>query len=233
MSLTKKFAFIFSCIAISFTLSAQTVKVKKESTRVKGEAIEGFEVELDGPPADVTASFIKYLKAIGKVKQSTDGITINEPTIGAIPYATPAYAVVKTKSTTKAAAWIGMKPEGGSAESTAHVSKELDKLIHDFGVKFYREKIQLQIDESTRATQAVEKQQQKLTNENKSLNTKLEDNKREKIQLEKSIETNKLQNADLLKRIAKNKHDQDSVALAGVQIKKVAEAHKEKQRKVN
>jgi hypothetical protein len=105
--------------------------------------------------------------------------------------------------------------------------------MHDFGVKFYREKIQVQIDESLRAAQAVDKQQQKLTNENKNLNVKLEDNKREKIQLEKSIENNKLANADLLKKIAKNKHDRDSVALAGVQIKKVMEAQKEKQRKVN
>jgi hypothetical protein len=233
MSLTKKFALIFSFFALALTATAQTVKVKKETARIKGENLEGFEVELDGTPEEVGSALLKLAKSLGKAKQATDGITINEPTIGAIPYATPAYAVMKTKSTTKAAAWIGMKPEGGSAETTAHVNKELEKIMHDFGVKFYREKIQVQIDESTRAAQAVEKQQQKLVNENKNLNVKVEDNKREKIQLEKSLENNKLQNADLLKRIAKNKHDQDSVALAGVQIKKVMEAQKEKQRKVN
>ena len=70
-------------------------------------------------------------------------------------------------------------------------------------------------------------------NENKSLNTKLEDNKREKIQLDKSIENNKLENETLLKKIGKNKHDQDSVTLAGEQVKKVVEMHKEKQKKVN
>ena len=86
---------------------------------------------------------------------------------------------------------------------------------------------------SLRASQAVEKQQQKLVNENKSLNTKLEDNKREKIQLEKSMQENVVENGTLLKKIEKNKHDQDSVATAGEQIKKVVEMHKENQRKVN
>jgi hypothetical protein len=70
-------------------------------------------------------------------------------------------------------------------------------------------------------------------NEKKTLLTKVEDNKLEKIQLEKALANNKLENELLLKKIEKNKLDQDSVALAGEQIKKVTELHKERQRKVN
>ena len=106
-------------------------------------------------------------------------------------------------------------------------------MIHDFGVSFHRDKIQKQVDESVRASEAVEKQQQRLNNQNRDLSTKIEDNKREKIQLEKSFEKNKLEFETLSKRLEKNKKDQDSVAVAGEQIKKVIELHKERQRKVN
>jgi len=45
--------------------------------------------------------------------------------------------------------------------------------------------------------------------------------------------TNQLDHFVLLQKIENNKKSQDSVANAGVQIKKVVESHKERQRKVN
>jgi len=232
MLATKKFLPIAFLILISTLTFSQTVKVKKESARIKGENTEGYEVELEGTVNEVNASFVKFLKTTGKVKQSDDVITVNEPSLGSISYSLPVFAVSKGKGN-GAAAWIGIRATDWGKEDAERANKELEKLAYDFGVKFYRDKIQVQIDESLRAQQAVEKQQQRLANENKSLGIKLEDNKREKLQLEKSIENNTLENETLLKRIEKNKHDQDSVALAGEQIKKVVEMHKEKQRKVN
>ena len=129
--------------------------------------------------------------------------------------------------------WIGIKPADWPEEDVKKIMKELEKTIYGFGVKFNQDKIQVQIDESVRASLAVEKQQQKLVNQNKEMNVKLEDNKREKIQLEESLENNKLEYETLLKKIEKNKHDQDSVSLAGEQIKKVTEMHKDRQKKVN
>jgi hypothetical protein len=70
-------------------------------------------------------------------------------------------------------------------------------------------------------------------NQNKDLNTKLVNNAQQKIQLEKSLEANKLDNLVLIQKIENNKKSQDSVRLAGEQIKKVIEMHKERQRKVN
>ena len=51
--------------------------------------------------------------------------------------------------------------------------------------------------------------------------------------MEKSIEANKLENAVLKVKLENNKKAQDSLANVGVQIKKVMESHKEKQRKIN
>jgi hypothetical protein len=232
MKSTKKFTALLVALFISLLALGQPVKVKKESARINGENIEGVEIELEGAYADVNASFVKYLKTSGKVKQSGDEITINEPTLNSIQYSAPVFATTKEKGK-NTAAWIGIKSFDWPTESVDKVNKDLEKLLYEFGVKFLRDKIQVQVDESLRASQAVEKQQQKLVNQNKELNSKLEDNKREKIQLEKSIQNNTLEYETLLKKIEKNKHNQDSIALAGEQIKKVTELHKARQSTVN
>ena len=206
----------------------QTVKVKKETARIKSEAIEGYGVDLDGSFSEVNAAFIKYIKAQGKVKQNSDYISLTESNMHGKNSALPILAITKDKDKS-AQAWIGIKTSEWPAEDVESIQKRLEKMLYDFGVQFYRDKIQVQIDETNHALQAVEKQQQKLTNQNRELNTKLEDNKREKIQIEKSLENNKLEYETLLKKIEKNKKDRDSVALAGDQIKKVVEAQKMKQ----
>ena len=230
--LLKRFSFLILVLSTSAFVHAQNVKVRKDNAGVKGDQVAGYAVDLKGSAAEVTASLVKYLKTTGKVRQSGELITVSEPTVNGIKYASGFYAVTSARgeSTT---AWIGIVDKEWSKAEAERVNKELEKMLHDFGVEFYRSQIQVQVDESTRASAAVAKQQQRLLNEGKSLSTKLEDNKREKVQLEKSLENNKLENAELLKKIEKNKHDQDSVALAAEQIKKVVEMHREKQRKVN
>lgn len=232
MSFLKKLPALITFVLISTLALAQTVTVKKETARVKGENIEGYEVALDGPFETMETAYIKLLKTMGKVKQGDDGIVISEPSINGLAYKQPVLAIAKKKDK-MGAAWIGIKTSEWSKEDADKVNKELEKILKDFGVKFYRDQIQVQVDESTRASLAVDKQKQRLTNENKNLTIKLEDNKREKLQLEKSLEANRLENEMLLKKIEKNKHDQDSVSLAGEQIKKVVDMHKERQRKVN
>jgi len=51
--------------------------------------------------------------------------------------------------------------------------------------------------------------------------------------LEKALDANKLENLVLIQKIENNKKSQDSVKLAGEQIKRIMELHKERQRKVN
>lgn len=232
MFFTKKFTLPALLLFSTLSMYAQTVKVKKENSNVKGEVAEGYAVEMDGTPSEVNTSFVKFLKIYGKPKQSEGIITMAEPVINSRTYTTPVFALVKDNGKTSTA-WIGIKTSAWPADDAATLNKELQKMLYDFGVKFYRDKIQVQIDETNRAYQAVEKQKQRLVNENKTLLTKIEDNKREKLQLEKALANNKLENELLLKKIEKNKLDQDSVATAGEQIKKVTELHKERQRKVN
>lgn len=220
-------------LALSFFAVAcfsQTVKVTKENIQLKGESAEGFEILLDGTSEEVQSQLNKYLKPVGKIKKGEDADIISLPLINGKNYTSPLYVVVRDKG--KGAAWLGIRASDWPSYKD-EVTRDMEKLLYDFAVLFYRDKIQLQIDESMRAMQAVERQQQRLLNQNKDFTTRLGDNKNEKIQLEKSLENNKIQFEALTKKLAQNKKEQDSVSMAGEQIKKVIEMQKEKQRKVN
>jgi hypothetical protein len=222
--------FILIFLGFALSLQAQTIKVTNESVRLQGESAEGTETVLDGTFEEVEASLLKYMKPVGKMKKGDEAYAISLPMVNGKNYTSPLYAVVRDKG--KGAAWIGIRPSEWTGNSD-ELKKDIEKLVYDFGVNFYRDKIQAQIDESTRALQAVERQQQRLINQNKDLDSKLEGNKKEKIQLEKSLENNKVEFESLNKKIAQNKLDQDSVAVAGEQVKKVIQMQKDKKAKVN
>jgi len=232
MNSFKKFTIILLTI-LWMPMAAQSVKVSKESEHIKGSSADGYAVELEGSVSEVNDAFSKYIRSFSKLKLGANPMTTSEVVINGISYKNPVYASVKEKGSFSVA-WIGLKEsEWADADEAKKVGKELERITYDFGVKYYKDKIQVQIDESTRALQAVEKQQQRLINENKNLNLKLENNGKEKIQLERSLELNKLENLNLITKIDLNKKSQDSVAIANEQIKKVVEMHKERQKKVN
>lgn len=219
-------------IASTFAAFAQSVKVTKETARIKGKNADGFEVELEGTVDEVNTALTKYLKTFAKLKLGANPMATSEVALGGSVYKSPVYALTKEKGD-RGAAWIGIKEDEWSPEEAEKINKELERLTYDFGVQFYRNKIQVQIDESTRALQAVERQQQRLLTDNKNLNIRLENNQKEKIQLEKSMDVNKLEYLTLLTKLEQNKKSQDSLAIALEQVKKVVEMHTEKQKKVN
>jgi len=213
-------------VLLPIVASSQAVEVKKESSRIEGANFDGYQVAFAAPEDEVKSSLSRYLKTLGKTRGSGDYTTITAPLIAGKQYAGILYATTKQIANTTAA-WFGAPAE--QAEKSLS-DQDLEKLVYDFGVAFHREKIQVQVDESLRALQTVEKQQQRLVNQNRDLITRIENNKREKVELEKSLVENKLELDDLTRRLAANTKAQDSVAIATSQIKKVVEMHKEKQR---
>jgi hypothetical protein len=220
--------FIAQCITFG-----QKVTTRKGSQKVKNETAEGFQTDLTGKRDDVSAAWNKFLKETGKGK--TDGLTlvISEPVVGGTVYAKGILYATTESSGENSKVWIGLIPGEWNAEDIESVNKELEQLVYRFGVKFYKDEIQKQIDESEAASLAVDRQSQRLVNESKSLAKQLTNNDEEKIQLEKAIEANKLEDLVLKQKIVNNKKAQDSVAQAGVQIRKMVELHKERQTKVN
>jgi len=219
-------------LSLSIVL-AQKVTVKKELQKVKNKTAIGYLTELDGKIDDVTVAWNKFLKETGKGKSSGDMLVISEPTVGGTVYEKAILYATWSGIDGKARPWIGLIEEEWQVNDIEIVYKELEQLVYRFGVKFYKDKIQLQIDESVNAAQAVEKQSQRNMNEAKSLSNKLSNNEQQKISLEKSLEENKLENLVLKQKIVNNKKAQDSLAQAAIQIQKVVDMHKERQMKVN
>ncbi|MBN8652298.1 MAG: hypothetical protein J0L67_12760 [Cytophagales bacterium] len=212
---------------------AQTVTVNKQNEKVKSETIEVFATTLEGRKEDIQQSFNRYLKEIGKVKLFSTPTTITEPVISGTPFSKGIVYGGSQAGDKSSTVWLGINPAEWDEKDVTYATRELQKMVYQFGIKFYRDQVQKQIDETQQALDAVEKQQQRSLNQSKDLTIKLSNNEQEKIQLEKSLENNKLENVALKIRIENNKKAQDSLVNVNTQIKKVLEVQKEKQRKIN
>lgn len=228
----KKLTIILVLGATSFAFS-QKVTVNKKSEKIKGESAEGYSTELEGKKEAVAVAWGKFLKDMGKVKSGSGYQYIENPALGGTVYSTGIVYFNTSGNEEKATAWAGIKAAEWTVNDIKIVENQLEKLTYQFGVKFYRDKIQAQIDEGQQALDAVTRQQQRLLTQNKEMTIKLSNNEQEKIQLEKSLENNKLEHLVTAQKIVNNKKAQDSVAVVGEKIKKVIEMHKERQRKVN
>lgn len=218
---------LFTLMLSSFVADAQKLEVKKEESRIEGQNTPGYQIAFTAPENEVRSSLSRYLKTLGKTRNSGDYITVAGPLIEGKKYTATLYATTKQAATTTSA-WIGLYSE----ETETGADRNLEKITYNFGVTFQREQIQAQIDESLRALQTVEKQQGRLTNQDRDLRNKIENNKQEKVQLEKSLVENKLELEALTLKLEANGRAQDSVAVAAEQIKKVVEMHKARQKNV-
>jgi hypothetical protein len=229
-----KFSFIAAFLLVTNLSISQSVKVKTQQQRLKGENVDGFAVDLEGKRADVVTSLTKYLKEIGKVKfLSSDPLVITDPVFNGTVYPKGSIYAFTNESGNVVTAWLGIRLTEWETKDATFINKQLERMANDFGVRFNRERAQAQIDESQQALDAVDKQSLRFANQGKDLAAKLAANELEKIKLEKSLETNKLENAILKVKMDNNKKAQDSIANAAVQIKKVKESQVEKLRKIN
>lgn len=228
MNTVKKFFALAILMFAGVLAYAQTVTVTSNAEKIYNKNCTGYSTDVTGTLEEVNISLNKYLKTFGKVKVSGSQYQVSEPQINLTKYPTPFFASAKAKGD-KVQVWMGAV-QNDSAKS---INAEMEKLVYNFGVKFYKDKIQGDIDESMRAQAAAEKRQQRLTLEGKNMASRLEMNAKEKIRLEKSLADNKLDSTKLVTALAQNKKSQDSLAVAAEQIKKMVETHKERQRKVN
>lgn len=228
MNAVKKF-FALGILMLTGVLAyAQSVTVTSNAEKIYNQSCVGYSTELAGTLEEANASLSKYLKTFGKVKVSGNQYQVSEPQINLTKYTTPFFASAKKKGD-KVEVWMGAVP----GDSVKSIHTEMEKLVYNFGVKFYKDKIQGDIDESIQAQTAAEKKQQRLTLEGKNMASRLEMNTKERIRLQKSLADNRLDSIKLVTALAQNKKSQDSVSVATEQIKKMVEAHKERQRKVN
>jgi hypothetical protein len=226
---------IFSLI-IAFATSAfaqQPIKVIKKGRDINTVPSLGRAIDLKGKASEVNESLGRFLKDIGKTRTTADYYWTVSPYLGGIAYNGNVLYSATNGDDTKAQVWVGIDTAGWRGTDFNKVMGAIEKMIYQFGVQFYREQIQKEIDQSQQAFEATEKQKLKLVNQSKDINQRVADNDQERAHLEKSLTTNKLEKAVLLQKLANNKKSQDSITNAGLQIKKVMDLQKEKQKKVN
>lgn len=230
-----KFVVLLLCLStVIIPSSAQKVTTEKQSQKINGDESEGFATLLEGKKEEVASSWNKFLKEFGKPKTGSGSImVVNEPALGGTVYPKGIiYADIKDKGD-NTEVWLGIVEGDWVVNDMGIVRRDLEKEVYRFGIKYYKDKIQAQIDEAERAHDATTRQSQRLVNQNKDLNIQLSNNEQEKIKLEERLQSNALEHAVLLQKIENNKLAQDSVMAATEQIKKVIELHKDRQRKVN
>jgi len=229
-----KFYVAFMMILASTTCWSQTVTVKKQNEKVKGESAEGYSTELEGKLNDVSSSWTKFLKEVGRVKLfSSDPIIVTEPNFNGTVYPKGIIYAYIFENGSQPRVWLGLLSKEWEEKDVEVADKETEKLVYQFGIRYNRDKVQKQIDETQAAADAVERQTQRLINQNRDMTMQLTNNEKEKIHLEKSIENNKLEYEALKIKLEKNKMAQDSLVNVATQIQKVKDAHQERLRKIN
>ena len=229
-----KTVFLFIAFSvIAFGVSAQKVTVSERSSRLLGENCDGYSADLDASSDNVQAAMSKFLKESGKTKNTGEMIVVTEPAINGTIYDKGSLYATVNGSEAKTRVWIGINKSQWSEGEAKTLLKEIEQMVYRFGVKYYRDQVQVQINETQQALDAVAKQVQKTTNEGKSLANKLQSNDQEKIRLEKALEANKLEDLVLKQKIVNNKKSLDSLASASEKIQQMMQVHKERQGKVN
>jgi hypothetical protein len=229
----KRILLLLALIVIASNVFAQKVTVGKRTERIRNESADGYSSDLDAKSEDVRTSLNKFLKETGKSKNNGDMIVVNEPVINGIVYTKGILYASVSGSDVKTRLWIGILASEWNSNDVETVLKDIEQMTYRFGIKYYRDKIQLQIDEGQQASDAVVKQAQKTQNEEESLHRRLKANDDEKIRLEKALEANKLEDLVLQQKIVNARKSLDSLSAAKVKIQTVIDAHKERQNKVN
>jgi hypothetical protein len=226
---------IFSLVLTFATpiFAQQPIKVIKKGRDINTVPSLGRAIDLKGKASEVNESLGRFLKEYGKTRTTADYYWTVSPYLGGIAYNGNVLYSATSGDDTKAQVWVGIDTAGWRGTDFNKVMSAIEKMIYQFGVQFYREQIQKEIDQSQQAFEATEKQKLKLVNQSKDINQRVADNDQERVHLEKSLTTNKLEKVVLLQKLANNKKSQDSITNAGLQIKKMMDLQKEKQKKVN
>lgn len=226
----KKFLLLL-CVFTGSLSFAQTVVVSKHHQTVNGIKVFGYVTTLEANSQEVQSSLVRYLKTYGKPRTQEDYISLAETTLNGQAYPKSLYAAAKGKTSTTTA-WIAINRTEWSDDSLK-ILGQLEGMVKSFGLNFYRDKIQAQINEAQQALEAVMKQQQRTTTDNKNLQQKVVNNNSEFVQLTKALQTNRADSAMLQVKLVQNKERQDSLILVFDKVRKTLELHKERQRKVN
>ncbi len=228
----KRLVFVISALLISSTLFAQRVLVEKGTERVKSDQVEGYQSQIDASKQELETAWMKFARELGKNKSSGDFIEIRDAVIDGQVYQGKIVYSKITDNNKSATLWLGIREKDWD-DDYSKIEPFMERLVKEFSVRFYQERIMAEINESEKALRFAERQQARIINDKSDLQLKLEENERERMQLERSLNNNQLQNQVLKQKIENNIKSQDSISVSLEKIKRMIEMQRERMRQVN
>ena len=213
--LVKKFLTLVALMLGFYGMNwGQKVSTAEKSERLQGRQIKGYSTTLVG--TDVREAWLRYLREHGRLRDRESYLEIRDLSFISAKQDTVFSKLNQGQATT--AIWVG---------STGK-QLGLQEFLHSFGVKYYQDEIQEDIDESARVERMTVRQQQRLLNENKNLNLRLENNAKDSVRLVEAVKRNQLEQVELVQKLKNNAQAQDSVKVELERIRGVIKEQEEK-----
>ncbi|MEJ0030575.1 MAG: hypothetical protein WDO15_09485 [Bacteroidota bacterium] len=148
--------FFVTAFLMASSVFAQKVSVSSRASKINNENADGYASDLDGGSEEVRVALGKFMKESGKTKSNGDMISVAEPVINGTVYAKGFLYGTVAGSDVKTRVWIGIVKNQWNAEEAETVLKEIEQMVYRFGIKFYKDKIQLDIDQAQQAADALQ-----------------------------------------------------------------------------
>ncbi|MDQ3047578.1 MAG: hypothetical protein M3R27_08535 [Bacteroidota bacterium] len=193
----KKILSLTILAAISFTVSAQKIKVKETKENIGGASNNAFVVTLYGvKPSEAEESFRSFMKQYDGKRSSKDGgIMVDNATIKDMSANTiDIYGKANGSKDDKEITFVVAFDLGGVfLNSTDHKTEagKAEQIVKDFAVKATKDVIEEELKAAQKAQSKLEDDQKSLEKDNKGLVSDIEDYKSKIKKAEDDITKNK------------------------------------------
>lgn len=207
-------------------LQAQQVEIIKKKNRIGEDLIEGHVSIIIGNEDKIEKEWYKELRTLGRLREEGNYLTVKEATFENWGEKTLSIysKLMATDSLTEI--WVTWKENELNEDSVKLVNDNLQQLLYNFSLNYYKNRAQEKVDEAERAVAFTEKKKQKLEAEAIELEKDLVDNTEEIKRLKLLLEKNELEEKVISQKIIDNKADQDTTLIDIERLKRVVEQKK-------
>lgn len=235
----KNIPFFLLFVLACFHSYGQSLDAEKQKKRLPGGTYDGFFIELNGELEVIRNAWTGNLKELGKFRRKRRHYVVKEAVLQQFNNIT-LLTEIKMNRDSLVSVWLGYDAGAWSRDESnwsddkiAALDNAVKVYLLAFGQDHYRNRLQHEITETEQAANYISRKHQRLLQERKSLEIKLEELELEKNRLEEAINKITLEYKSTQQRIENNKQDADKALEDLEKINKVLESHKEKLKDLN
>jgi len=201
-----------------YTLVAQTVTIRPVTEFIIDRDLKGIQTVLYIDEKHVTRGWKDFLKEYGKVESPKGTKNVYSVALAKMPNVAFAPVVITSRITaSNGAATIFYAIRDGDRFITDTTSSKYPiprDLLHDFGVRMYREQVNREIEDAQKELDKRIRVNIQLVKKGESLQKDLEQNGKDRISYEEQLVKNQNDSIQLVRDIATNREQQQQTAQA-------------------